>query len=140
MQTHYKIQSETKINASLEKVWEALTNPVIVRKYFFGTELITDWKVGSDIYFQGEWEGQKYKDRGKVLEYIENKKLTYSTLSNWSGKEDKLENYLIVTYEVKPNENKTELIITQTNYDEEKARQSEKNWAMLIEEMKKTIE
>lgn len=140
MQTHFKIHYKTTVKAPIDKVWEALTNPEIVKQYFFGTELITDWKVGNDIVFQGEWEGQKYKDPGKVLEYSHNEKLAYSFLSNWSGKEDKPENYLWVCYEVKPIDNGTELIISQTNYDEERAKHSEANWASLIDGMKKIIE
>lgn len=139
MQTHFKIHYKTVINAPLEKVWDALTNPEIVKQYFFGTELLTNWEIGSDIVFQGEWEGQKYKDPGKVLEYSHNEKLAYSYLSNWSGKEDKPENYLWVCYEVKPIDNGTELTISQTNYDEERAKHSETNWASLIDGMKKII-
>lgn len=140
MQTHFKFHYKTVINAPLEKVWDALTNPEIVKQYFFGTELLTNWEIGSDIVFQGEWEGQKYKDPGKVLEYSHNEKLAYSYLSNWSGKEDKPENYLWVCYEVKPIDNGTELTISQTNYDEERAKHSETNWASLIDGMKKIIE
>ena len=65
MQQHFKIQYKTIVNAPIEKVWEALTNPEIFKQYFFGTEMLTSWKVGDDIIFQGEWEGQKYKDRLK---------------------------------------------------------------------------
>ena len=140
MQTHFKIHYKTTVNAPVEKVWDALTNPEIIKQYFFGTELLTNWEVGSDIVFQGEWEGQKYKDPGKVLEYSHNEKLAYSYLSNWSGKEDKPENYLWVCYEVKPIDNGTELTISQTNYDEERAKHSETNWASLIDGMKKNIE
>ena len=140
METHFKIQYKSTINAPLEKVWEALTNPEIVKQYFFGTELITDWKVGSPIIFQGEWEGQTYKDKGEILEYEHNKKLAYSYLSNWSGKEDLPENYLWVCYEVKPDGTNTELTIHQSNYDEERAQHSEGNWASLVDAMKKVIE
>ena len=140
MQTHFKIQYKTTVNATVEKVWDALTNSEIVKQYFFGTELITNWKVGDDIIFQGEWEGQKYRDSGKVLEYSHNEKLAYSYLSNWSGKEDKPENYLWVCYEVKQIDNGTELTISQSNYDEERAKHSEGNWALLIAEMKKIVE
>ena len=140
MITRFKIQYKTTINAPVETVWEALTKPEIVKQYFFGTELLTDWKVGSPIIFQGEWEGQKYKDRGDVLEYEHNKKLSYSYFSNWSGKEDKPENYLWVCYEVKQDGATTELTIHQSNYDEERAKHSEGNWASLIAEMRKLIE
>jgi uncharacterized protein YndB with AHSA1/START domain len=140
METNFKIQYKTTINAPLEIVWEALTNPAIVKQYFFGSELVTDWKVGNPIVFQGEWEGQKYKDKGEVLEYEHNKKLSYSYLSNWSGKEDLPENYLWVSYEVKSDGENTELTIHQSNYNEELTKHSEENWASLVAEMRKIIE
>lgn len=140
MQTHHKIHYTTTVNAPLEKVWDALTNPEMVKQFLFGSQLVTDWKVGSEIIFQGEWEGQTYKDKGEVLEYIHDQKLAYSYLSNWSGKEDKPENYLWVCYEVKSNENGTELTIHQSNYDEEKAQHSIGNWANVIAGLKKMVE
>jgi hypothetical protein len=66
--------------------------------------------------------------------------LSYSYLSNWSGKEDLPENYLVVGYEVEPQGNGTSLTITQSNYDTEKAAHSEGNWAALIDGLKKLVE
>ncbi|MCO5241325.1 MAG: SRPBCC domain-containing protein [Chitinophagaceae bacterium] len=140
METQFKIQYKTTINAPFDKVWEALTKPEILKQYFFGTGLVTDWKVGNPIVFQGQWEGQKYLDKGEVLEYEHNKRLAYSYLSNWSNKEDKPENYLWGCYEVKQDGTQTELIIHQSNYDEERAKHSEGNWASLVDEMKKIVE
>ena len=140
MNDNFKTKFSTTINAPLEKVWEALTNPEIFKQYFFGTQMITDWKVGSDIVFQGEWEGHKYRDHGKIMEYVFNDKLTYTYLSSMSNMEDKPENYLLVSYEVKPHGNETELIISQTNYDEEKAKHSEKSWEAIVEGLRKVVE
>jgi uncharacterized protein YndB with AHSA1/START domain len=140
MNTNYKIEYKTTIQASKEKVWEALTNPEIVKQYFFGTELISSWEVGSDIIYQGEWDGKKYKDGGKILEYIHNQKLAYSYLSSWSNMEDSPENYLWIGFEVKTVQDKTELTITQSNYTQELAKHSEENWNSIINEMKKIIE
>lgn len=140
MQTDYKIQYKTTINASVEKVWDALTNPEIVKQYFFGTELISTWKVGQDIVYQGEWEGTKYKDSGKILEYVQNEKVVFSYFSSWTQKENTPENHLWISYVLKQIENGTELIISQTNYDAETAKHSEQNWAIVIDSMKKIIE
>lgn len=140
MVTQLKIQYKSILKAPLEKVWEALTSPEIVKQYFFDTDLVTTWEIESPIYFQGEWEGQKYQDKGKVLEYEHNKRLAFSYLSNWSGKEDLPENYLWVSYEVEPDGNDTVLTIHQTNYDEERAKHSEENWASVVNEMKKNVE
>ena len=37
------------IDASWATVWDALTNPAMVMQYMHGTNLSTDWKVGSPI-------------------------------------------------------------------------------------------
>ena len=55
-------EAETKINVPVSKVWDALTNPDQIKKYFFGTNAISDWKVGSPLEFKGEWEGKEYHD------------------------------------------------------------------------------
>ncbi|MBP9689382.1 MAG: SRPBCC domain-containing protein, partial [Bacteroidia bacterium] len=80
MQTDYKITYNTTVNAPIEKVWDALINPEIVKQYFFGTELIANWAVGNDIIFKGEWEGEQYQDKGEILTFVPNKELSYSYL------------------------------------------------------------
>ena len=140
MNTDFIITYQTTIKAPVNKVWDALTKPEIVKQYFFGSDLRTDWEKGSPVYFSGEYEGHAYEDKGIVLEYVENQKLSYSYLSSWANLEDKPENYLLVSYEVKALENGTELKITQSNYTEEKAQHSKENWASLVNEMKKMVE
>jgi uncharacterized protein YndB with AHSA1/START domain len=140
MQTNFKTNYQTTIKAPIEKVWDALTNAAIVKQYFFGSNQETDWKVGSPIYFRGEYEGKSYEDKGVVQEYVPNKKLSYSYLSSWNELEDKPENYLLVQYEVKKVPEGTELTVTQSNYDEEKAKHSAGNWKMVIDGLKKIVE
>lgn len=136
MQTDFKTKYQTIVQAPINKVWEALTKPELVKQYFFGTELITDWQVGQPILFKGEWDTNTYEDKGTILSYQHEAQLSYSYLSSWSGKEDVPENYLIVTYELKTTEEGTELTITQTNYDEEKASHSHESWASVIDGLK----
>lgn len=140
MQQRHKSEYKTIVKAPITKVWDALTNPQLVKEYFFGTNLVTDWKVGSPIYFKGEWEGKPYKDMGIVTDFVSNKTLTYTYLSEWSGLPDILENYLEITYQTKVVDEGTELTIIQTNYDEEKSKHSLASWDMIINSMKKLIE
>lgn len=140
MQTNHQSKYQTIIKAPIEKVWDALINPEIVKQYFFGSNLETDWKVGSAVLWTGEYDGTTYVDKGLVLEFLPNKKLSFSYLSSWNGLEDKPENYLLVSYDVKSTETGTELIITQSNYDEEKAKHSTENWAVVIDRLKKLVE
>lgn len=140
MQTNHQSKYQTIIKAPIDKVWDALTNPEMVKQYFFGSNQETDWNVGSKVLWTGEYDGTTYVDKGVVLEYLPNKKLSYSYLSSWSGLDDNPENYLLVSYEVTQTENGTELIITQSNYDEEKAKHSSENWKIVVDGLKKLIE
>ena len=94
------VSKSVEINSSANKVWETLTNPEKIKIYLFGTETKTDWKVGSPILFQGEYNGTTYKDKGNVLEIFPNQTIRYNYWSGFSGLEDKLENYFIVTYSI----------------------------------------
>ena len=92
------VSKSVVINAPVSKVWDALTNPQIIKEYLFGTETITDWQVGSEIIFQGEYQGHKYRDKGLVVENVNNRVLSYLYWTAFSGLEDKPENYSLVTY------------------------------------------
>jgi uncharacterized protein YndB with AHSA1/START domain len=45
--------AETLVHARIEKVWDALVNPDIIKKYMIGTTVISDWKEGSQIVWRG---------------------------------------------------------------------------------------
>ena len=92
------VKGSTDINADVAKVWDVMTNPDIIKEYLFGTETVTDWQVGSEVVFQGEYGEHKYRDHGVVLENIPQQKLSYSYWSGFTGLEDKPENYSTITY------------------------------------------
>jgi len=140
MQEQHKITFRTVIKVPAGKVWQALTDPALVEQYFFGSKQDTDWKVGSPIFFRGEWEGKTYEDKGIVLSFNPGRSLSYSYLSSWSGLPDVPGNYLRVGYTVAPVEGGTELTIEQTNYDAERAQHSRENWERVIEGMRKLVE
>lgn len=43
------IKNTITINAPITKVWDALINPEQTKKYMFGCEAVSDWKVGSSL-------------------------------------------------------------------------------------------
>ena len=129
------------IDAPVEKVWEALTKPELIKEYFFGTNTETDWTVGSPIRFFGEWEGKHYEDKGTILDIEQNKLIQYSYWSSMSGIEDKPENYIVVTYDLFEEAGKTTLTVTQENIPDEKMKEhSEQNWKTVLDGLKKLLE
>jgi uncharacterized protein YndB with AHSA1/START domain len=103
------------INASLEKVWEAITVPAFVKQWQYGSDLITTWEVGSDIKFETEWEGQIFKQWGKVLEFNPHKILRYSLFAARPDLEDKPENYFEMQYLLNDENGVTKLEIIQVD-------------------------
>ena len=133
---------EITINAPIAQVWKALTDPEIVKQYFFGTNLVVkEWKVGGTILYKGEWQGKQYEDKGIILEYIPEKLLVTNYWSGFSGKPDVPENYQRITYTLIPVNGATKLTIKQENVpSEESKKHSEQNWAMVLDGMKKLLE
>jgi 3',5'-cyclic AMP phosphodiesterase CpdA len=66
--------ASTTVDAPASKVWDALTNPDLIKQYLLGTQVTCDWQVGSPIIYQGEWQGKSYQDKGKIVQ-VEPEKL-----------------------------------------------------------------
>ncbi len=137
----YTAKQSITIAAPRETVWEWLTNPELVKKYFFGTQIESNWKKGDDIRFTGEWEGKPYEDKGTILEIDKGKYLKYNYWSNWFDKPDAPENRHVITYKLLDMGGNTEYVVEQEGAEtEEAAQHSEKNWASVMAEMRKQIE
>ncbi|MBJ2123691.1 SRPBCC family protein [Flavobacterium sp. IB48] len=105
--------STIALNASVEKVWNALTQPELVKQWQYGSDLLTTWKTGSEIRFRNEWDGQVFEQWGTVLEVVPNQKIKYSLFFPRPGLEDKPENYFIMNYVLTEENQKTKLEIIQ---------------------------
>lgn len=141
MSKKFKATKQLTIHAPLAIVWKALTDPAMLKQYFFGTDLHTSWQPGTPIRFTGEWEGTPYEDKGTVLQYEAEKRLQYDYLSSWSGEADVPENYQLITYRVQPKGKGTLLTITQSRIDTlEKKIHSMQSWGMLMQNLKALVE
>jgi len=134
-------KATTTVNAPASKVWDAITKPDQIKQYMFGTQVTTDWKVGSPIIYKGEWKGKAYEDKGKVLEIEPRKRLVSTFWSSLAGLPDKPENYKTVRYELAPEGDRTKLTVTQdNNASQAEAQEAEQNWNMVLDGIKKLVE
>ncbi|KAF2339181.1 SRPBCC family protein [Flavobacterium tistrianum] len=101
------------LNAPVKKVWNVLTKSELVKQWQYGSDLITDWKIGNEIRFRNEWEGQVFEQWGTVLEVVPNQKIKYSLFFPRPGLEDKPENYFIMSYVLTEEDQNTKLEIIQ---------------------------
>ncbi len=122
-------------------MWEALTEPELIKQYLFGTQVTSDWKVGGSIKYRGIWQGKSYEDKGRILRLVPEKIFQSTYWSSIGGLEDKPENYATVTYELEAKDNGTLVKVSQDNIGtEEECSHSEKNWIMVLEGLKKLLE
>jgi len=134
-------RATTVINAPKSKVWEALVNPDAIKRYMFGTDVVSDWKEGGSIVWKGEWEGKKFEDKGILKKIQPEKLLQYSHFSPLSGKPDIPENYHTVTITVNDLDHGVQVNLTQDNNPTPDAvRHSEQNWKMMLEALKEMLE
>lgn len=134
-------QAHITISAPIAKVWDALVNPEMIKQYMFGTNAVSDWKEGSPIVWQGEWEGKPYEDKGVILQLKPERVLQYSHFSPLSGQADVPENYHTLTIELSSEDKGTLLLLSQDNNSTEEDREhSEKMWGMMLTGIKKVLE
>lgn len=111
------VRSEITINATVEKVWDALINPEQTRKYMFGCETVSDWQPGSELLWRMEYEGKEFVAvKGKIVAINAPLMLAYTTIDPNSTIADIPENYLTVTYNLTENNRQTTLVVTQGDY------------------------
>ena len=141
MNNTFVAKATIAINAPAARVWDALTQPEIIKRYLFGTQVTTDWRVGSPIVYEGTWEGKAYQDKGKVLQVEPGKLLVSTFWSSLSGLPDVPENYQTVRYELSAEGSGTRLTVMQdNNATQEDANHSAQNWNMVLDGIKKLLE
>lgn len=140
------VKNNITIKAPASKVWEILTNPENTKKYMFGCEVISDWKVGHKIDWKGKMDG---KDiiyvTGNIVGIEHGKYLAYSTFDPNGTLKDIPENYLIVTVHLSARNGETVLTISQGDFaivedGEERYNHTVKGWEMVLLAIKELAE
>jgi uncharacterized protein YndB with AHSA1/START domain len=140
------VELHAEVDADVDTVWRALTTPSLIRQYFLGAEVETDWRVGHPIRFRGEWKGDRFQDKGEIREYEAPHVLSYTHWSEMPGKPDRPENYHFVRFVLDARGRHTEVTFTQSNVgdapapDEETRAESRRNWETMLEGLKRIAE
>lgn len=141
MNTELKIEQKIYIEALKNDVWDALVNPEKIKKYLFGTNAISDWKVGSEIAFEGEFEGTKYRDSGKIIDSRKDEKFQYTFWSSFSKMENTPENHSLITFQLSEFGEGTELLLSQEGFASLEAKKhAVSSWDMVLGSLKEILE
>jgi uncharacterized protein YndB with AHSA1/START domain len=129
------------VRASPSKVWQALTDPKLIKEYLFNTDAASDWKEGSSITWTGSYEGKSYIDKGVILKFKTGELLKYTYFSSMSSKADLPENYAVITCGLKTVDGQTVLTLSQDHNDSKEAQEnSAKNWETVLLKLKSIAE
>lgn len=144
--TGEEVASKTiEINAPSFKVWEALTDPELMKQWMADSEteinIRTDWTVRSPILMYGKLHRIKFENTGRVLQFDPGKVLEYNHLSSLSRLPDEVKNYSIIEFRLEPIENQTSLTLTLSNFPTEAIlKHLVFYWNVTLEILKKMIE
>ena len=118
------------LNASPHEIWLILTTPSETKKYMFNCEVSSNWEIGSEITWKGNFQGYESGERGIILDIIHNKYLKYSSIDPNFGIEIIPENYLHISYHLDSQEEQTVLttIIENFNGDPNRLEHIAKGW------------
>jgi len=136
----YAVHQTIELPADAMTVWNALTNPELTKRYFFGCRVLSDWQPGSSITFKGRmfWI-IPIRMKGTIIKAIPGKLLQY-TLKNGKGK-DATES--TVTDKLTFKNGKTTLSITDDvgagEGAEKRYRRSVKGWRKILTGLKNLL-
>ncbi|MCR1159873.1 MULTISPECIES: SRPBCC family protein [Micrococcaceae] len=129
------------IPANRQKVWEALTDPALIKQYFLGTNVETTWRVGDPITYSGEYNGKSYEDKGTILAFEPPARLKTTHYSPASGLPDTSENYHTVEYSLAEEAGGTRVTIRQgNNSSDQETTQSTETWQVVLRNLKEFLE
>lgn len=129
----------TYIATTPEKLWLALTDGAFTRQYWFGTEVESDWSVGSRVIFRSEGE---VHDIGEVLDCVPYRRLSYS----WQVEFHEVfrrEKPSRVTFELEPTGGaEVKLTVTHDEFEPgSKVHAAVSNgWPMILSSLKSLLE
>lgn len=141
MSSSFTATSRITISATAARIWQALTDPALIKKYRTYTDAVSNWTVGSPLTFKGVLKGKPFEDKGVIQESMPPKLLVSTFWSSTFGLPDKPENYTIIRYEISNLAGRTALEVSQENIPSKSAAdRAEGNWAQVLKTLKDLLE
>ena len=133
---------EIYIKTTPERLWEAITNPEMRRKYSFGVGVFSDWKPGSS--YKGTAGNTTISPNmpiceGENLEVDPPRRLVQTFRALWS-EDVKREGTSRVTWEIEPVGDSSRLLVTHDQLREDANAELYGGWMMILSGLKTLLE
>ena len=135
------IEVQTEIDADPKTVWSAMTQKK--SPMFMGATMDTDWSPGSDYTLHGEFNGKSFTDYGEIETAEPSKELSFT---HWSKTKERPESYNLVRYRIEADGTRSKVTLAQfargkeQHFDDKAKAEFKKNWAMMLDGLKKASE
>jgi uncharacterized protein YndB with AHSA1/START domain len=127
---------EIYIKTTPERLWRAITDTEMRRRYTFGAVVTSDWTSGSRYEGRG---GGALIFEGENLEVDPPRRLVQSFRALW-GDDVKAEGFSCVTWEIEPIGDSCRLTVTHSELREHANSQLYGGWPMILSGIKTLIE
>jgi uncharacterized protein YndB with AHSA1/START domain len=128
---------ELLIHTTPEKLWDALTNGEVTKRYFFGETMVSDWKKGSSWHSVGASGSRDVE--GTVIEAVAPRRLvvTWQVLYDPELKDE----HSRVTYEIEPRGQLCKLtIVHELEHAPKTAKHVANGWGIVLAGLKTLLE
>jgi uncharacterized protein YndB with AHSA1/START domain len=127
---------EIYIKTTPERLWQAITDTDMRRKYTFGAIITSDWTAGSR--YQGTGRGKPIAE-GENLEVDPPRRLVQSFRALWDD-DVKSEGTSRVTWEIEPIGDSCRLVVIHDQLREDANTQLYGGWPMVLSGLKTLLE
>lgn len=79
----------------------------------------TNWQKGSPIIFSGDYDHQKFEDKGNILDIEKEKFILFNYFNPDWKKEDVSENYTVMRFELEAKNNDTIFTVFEYGFESE---------------------
>jgi uncharacterized protein YndB with AHSA1/START domain len=127
----------TYIASTPENVWKALTNPDITERYWSGTRIESDWKVGSKVIYR---RGGEVVDEHELLTSVPRRGFSHTFHPTFG--EFRNEPPSKVTFEIVPGGEIVRLVMVHDEFPEQSAVYTACSaaWPMILSSLKTLLE
>ena len=127
---------EIFIKTTPERLWEAITNPEMRKKYTFGAEVTSDWTPGS--HYEARGHGHPIFE-GENVEVEPPRRLVQTFRALW-GEDVSAEGTSRVTWEIEPVGDSCQLTVIHSDLREGANPQLYGGWMMILSGLKTLLE